>query len=264
MGDTHRPGAVHGVLLVQLRQRLHGLQLTTNLAVLDDVALRIGLKDGLDLQQRARYLRRSADAAAPAQILQVVHHEELAHPPAIFLSLPDDFICRTALLQHFGCLQHHEALSQRSAAGIQYPDHAVGVFAPQLLRHKLSAPAGAADAAGDGDVQYVIPLLEGALHGVPNQSRAHQRGLDLGTLPHGLVVVVAHQLRGLAVQQIRQGHGGDVILFQQVGRDVGRRIGENSQHSFLLLLIPVSAASPPVCRTAAHSRAWSNGYRLRR
>ncbi len=95
------------------------------------------------------------------------------------------------------------------------PNEAPQVFSTRIMRSGYSPRSSSAMSSALQQVPLMppemamystsSPSLRASLHGVPDQSRAHQRGLDLGTLPHGLVVVMAHQLRGLAVQQILSG-----------------------------------------------------------
>ena len=209
-----------------------------------DLALRIALQNGLDLQKRAGQRRRAGQTATLAQELQVVYHEQLSHLAAELRRAGGDRIHIGALLRQIRRLQHHQTLAQRSAPAVQHPDVPVGIALPQLLRHHAHAPAGAADAAGQPDIQHVIALLQHGLHGFAGGQGADHGGLDLRALAHGFIIGVAVKggghVRRYAVDGIGQAQLPDAVLLPQLRRQVGRVVCHHSNHDMSPFIMEIT------------------------
>ena len=258
VGKADRLRGIVAELGIEVRQFLNGAVFAAHLAAQDDLALLIALQDGLDVQDRPCQLRAAGDAPALVQVLQVIHDEELLHPAAHAAHALDQLLHRRARLRALRDLDGDQSLAEGRAAAVDHAELAARILCHQLVRRETHAPAGTADAAGNADIQQVIPCGQHRLHPLGGILRVDHRGLDLRTAADGIVVrwAVELALRQLAVDAVRQRKRPDVILLQHLRRQIGRRIRKNANHgnSSCFQFINCAAASPPACQTAAGSR----------
>ena len=217
VGDANQVVQVDGPLLIDAHQPLDGPQLAPGLVEQDDLALLVAPEDGLDLQQGAHQRRRTGDAAALAQILQVVHSEILA----VILAVHEG-----------GGLQGRDSRPQRRAHAVDGADPAAGIFLHQLVPGQLGRPPAAADAGGNAEIHHVVPLGHIGLEGFFCIVRVHHGGAHVGAGAQGLIILVAVQpLRGrLIVNGQRHGKQMDVVLLPQLGGQVGPGVHKDLDH----------------------------------
>ena len=264
---------------VKLRQRLQGFFLAPHLVIHHDLAFFIAPKDGLNLQEGAGQPRAAGDAPTLVQIFQIIYHKKLLHAGAAAAGIGLQLRKRLALPRQLGRFQHHQALAQRSAPSVNHGYTPPAVLLRKLLALQRNAPAAAADAAGNAQIQHVLPLLQTLLYGASRPLGVHHGGLHLRAMAHGVVEGGAAELdvviRLHAVHLIGQGHRADVIFPQYFHGQIGCRIRKDLYHIFILSFAgvkhsgqavtpPCPATSRPACRTAFHSPPWSGGCRRQR
>ena len=94
---------------------------------------------------------------------------------------------------------------------------------------------GAADAAGDGDAEHVLPVAEDGLEHVYEALTVAQGGLDLRPAAKQLVEggcvkdVRSRAVMQLAIDDIAQGSGSDSVPVQEFLRKICGRISHNDK-----------------------------------
>ena len=159
MGNANGGGLVLHQLVIFFHQRLQRPLLAAELAIQDNFALLVALQNGLDLQQGACQTGTAGDAAAAMEVFQVVHHKILLHLAAAGAGKGHQFIQRFTLPGQLGRFQHHQPLAKRRAAGVDYHHPAGFVVFGHFLTDQINAPAGAADTAGNSQIQHIVSGL---------------------------------------------------------------------------------------------------------
>ena len=232
MGDADQVVQVDGPLLIDAHQPLDGPQLAPGLVEQDDLALLVAPEDRLDLQQGAHQRRRTGDAAALAQVLQVVHSEILAVILAVHCHFLHQLVQAHALAHQGGGLQSRDPRPQGRAHAVDGADPALGILLHQLVPGQLGRPPAAADAGRNAEIHHVVSLGDIRLKGLPGVVRVHHGGAHVGAGAQGLIILVAVQpLRGRLIVN-GQGHGKqvDVVLLPQLGGQIGPGVHKDLDH----------------------------------
>ncbi len=240
LGDAHAAGVRFVDVLDQVVGQGPDGGLAAHGLIRDhDAAFLVPPQDGLDVEDGGDDRLHAGDAAAPLQVHEIVHGEDLHHVGPEPIQLPQDLLdIRARLLELLG-RQHQQPLPQGRAPGVEGFDAPVGVLLPHLTGRQDRGPVGPADAGGHADIEHVV-----ACGGLPLEDLPKGFGIDHGgggraaRLQVRVVFLVgegfrvqAALLRPAVVDEVK-GHHADPQLLTEGRRQVGRGIRPNAKGHF--------------------------------
>ena len=191
---------------------------------------------GLDGQHGAEQRRGGVDAAAPLQVVQIVHGEPVAHLAPGLQGEAVDLLQGAALGLFLGAEVDKQPLAQRGAQGIHHQELGLRPGLGQVLGGNNGGLVGGGQGGGEAQAQYVLPLVGGFGHGL--LKGAHADGGGGGSLPgaDALIEIVEADLPavqiivvGSAAHLQAQGNDGQPQLLGQLRRQIAAAIGQNDK-----------------------------------
>ena len=269
VADEHRLVLrVDSGLFHLVHQRQQGGLPAPGLADGDQAALVIHVHDGLDGQHGAEQGRGGVDAAAPLQVVQVVHGEPVAHLATGLQSEVVDLIQRAAPGFFLGAEVDEQALAQRGAQGIHHQEFGLRPALRQLLGGNDGGLVGGGQGGGEAQAQHVLPLVGGLRHGLLKS--AHADGGGGGGLPGADALIEIVEANFPAVQVIvvggaahlqAQGNDAQPQLLGQLRRQVAAAVGQNDEITHIsrapFLFSPCPGVPPPAVPAGRpHTGCW--------
>ena len=223
-------------LFIALGDGLDGALAAAELGEADDLALRVALEQGLDLQHGPDGGFEIGQAAGPAEVAQVVDREDLRHAVPQRTQKGVGVVDAHPLAAAVDRAHDEQTLAERGAVGVNEQELARREFLAQLTRGDLAGGVGAADTGGHAHEQHVLPRLQHRGQHIEIALRRDLRGRDLRSAAHlrikGLRVEGIEVQTGLLISVRVEGEGNDrdMLLLQIRSREIGRGIGYDSEH----------------------------------
>ena len=223
------------IFAVTLHKRVNGLAAAADLVHGDDRALLVALEHGLDVQHGGDDRLGVGEPSGAAQVHDIVHGEDLIHPPAHIAQRRRRFGKRSAALAHLDGAQHKNALAERGAERIDELDIAPGKLLAQIARGELGRAERAADAGRHADEENVFPGGEQRPRRGDEPVGVYERGRHHRAFSHRAVVRRAVKRLGIKTGVLRTVIGigkrrnGDAVLLQKRRRQIGGCIGKDSK-----------------------------------
>ena len=147
-----------------LGQVFHGSLTAADLVHGDQVTFVIHMDDGLDAQHAAEESSGGADAAAPLQMVQIVHGEPVREAHLVVFHPLGQIVQAHALGPLVAGMPHQKTLAQGGAEGVHHADGTVGIVLHHFLGSDDSRLVGGADTGVKSQAQNVFAGIQDGLH----------------------------------------------------------------------------------------------------
>ena len=233
MADEYRlVFGVDGGLFHLVHQCQQGGLPAPGLADGNEAALVVHVHDGFDGQHSAEQRGGGVDAAAPLQVVQVVHGKPVAHLAPGLQSEVVDLLQRAALGLFPGAEVHEQALAQRGAQGIHHQKLRLRPVFGQLLGGNNGGLIGGGQSGGEAQAQHIFPLVGGLGHSLLKNAHADGGGGGCLSGPDALIKIMEADLPavqvvviGGAAQLQAQGDHGQPQLLGQLRCQIAAAVG---------------------------------------
>ena len=238
MADVDQLGHIGDALffLVSVHQHLDRSLLAPGLGHHIQLALVVDDEDGLDVQHGAHSGHRAADPAPLMEVVQIAHHEAVAHIFLLFFQPGGVFFDGHAGSPVHEGHRRQDPLALGGGKGVHQDELSVGEFLPELGRGDLHVVEGGGEAGGHTQIENVVAGFQQRLPRVDIIIGRDLGGVDLRALflcreKSVAVLVVIRRLgvagKHLAVDDILHRDDPEIILLVNMGGDIRRRIREN-------------------------------------
>ena len=235
VADEHGlTGRIDGRLLHTVYQRTDGGFAAAGLADVGQLAVVVGVHDGLDLKRCAEKGRRGGDTAAALEVHEIVHGEPVAQMRAERLKVGGKLLHGSALALLLDGVVNEQALTEGGAEAVDGHDLPLGIFFAQLRGGNDAGLIGGAEARGEADVEDVTAFLQAGFHDLDERLGIHRAGAGLGAGAEFLIQLVETDLAtvqvilvGFMIDCKAQRQDDQAVAVRQLLRKVTGRVGDD-------------------------------------